>query len=312
MAWAAVSMPSATHERPSAAAIRQMLATRVEPCVVPTAWAATAVAAQCLAVGQPRQRVPSGLLAQLLLDRTGLAQIPRDEAEPSQHTRAAALGHDHHRDRARHATLDGYASDVLDIADALDIRHGVFVDHSVSAMVGVLASIAEPDRFDDLVLVGPSPRYLDADGYQGGFSRDDIDELLGLIDRNYLGWSAAMAPAIMGNPDRPELAAELDDSFCKTDPDIAKRFARTTFLSDNRKDLPRVTARTLVLQCAEDAIAPEDVGAYTAAHVADSSLVRLDATGHCPNLSAPDETAAAIRTFLQKRATALPHEPVHV
>ena len=215
-------------------------------------------------------------------------------------------------DRARHATLDGYAQDVLDIADALDIHHGVFVGHSVSTMVGVLASVADPERFDDLVLVSPSPRYIDGDDYRGGFSRDDIDELLDLIDRNYLGWSAAMAPAIMGNADRPELAAELEASFCRTDPDVAKRFARTTFLSDNRKDLARVTARTLVLQCADDAIAPDQVGVYTAAHIPDSRLVRLTATGHCPNLSAPEETVAAIRTFLRHRTTDVSSQPERV
>ena len=209
-------------------------------------------------------------------------------------------------DRTRHATLDGYAHDVLEIADALDVRHGIFVGHSVSAMIGVLACIAEPDRFDDLVLVGPSPRYLNDDGYHGGFARADVDELLDLIDRNHLGWSAALAPMIMGNPERPQLAAELEASFCRTDPDIARRFARTTFLSDNRDDLAHVNARTLVLQCTDDAIAPTEVGTYVANQIPNSQLVHLAATGHCPNLSAPEATVTAIRAFLADRQAAAP------
>ena len=200
--------------------------------------------------------------------------------------------------RARYGTLDGYAEDVLEICRELDLAGVTFVGHSVSAMIGVLAAIREPERFDALVLVGPSPRYLDDGGYVGGFAREDIDELLEALDANYLGWSSAMAPAIMGNPDRPELAAELANSFCRTDPEIARHFARVTFLADNRADLPRVRTRSLVLQCSEDAIAPLAVGEYVHRHLADSRLVVMSATGHCPNLSAPEETIAAMRAFL--------------
>jgi sigma-B regulation protein RsbQ len=200
--------------------------------------------------------------------------------------------------RARHGTLDGYAEDVLEICRELDLTGVTFVGHSVSAMIGVLAAIREPERFDALVLVGPSPRYLDDGDYVGGFAREDIDELLEALDANYLGWSSAMAPAIMGNPDRPELAAELANSFCRTDPEIARHFARVTFLADNRADLPRVRTRSLVLQCSEDAIAPLAVGEYVHRHLADSRLVVMRATGHCPNLSAPGETIAAMRAFL--------------
>ncbi|MFI6784693.1 alpha/beta fold hydrolase [Micromonospora sp. NPDC050276] len=199
----------------------------------------------------------------------------------------------------RYASLDGYAEDVLEILAELDLRDVVFVGHSVSAMIGVLAAATEPDRFSRLVLVGPSPRYLDDEGYRGGFSRADIDELLESLDSNYLGWSATMAPVIMGNPDRPELGIELMNSFCRTDPAIARQFARVTFLSDNRADLPKVTVPSLVLQCTDDVIAPQEVGDYVHRNLSDSSLVVLQATGHCPNLSAPEETADAILAFLR-------------
>lgn len=201
-------------------------------------------------------------------------------------------------DPDRYSSLQGYAADVLDICDELDLTDAVFVGHSVSAMIGVLAAIERPDRFSRLVLVGPSPRYIDDDGYAGGFSRADIDELLESLDSNYLGWSSAMAPVIMGNPDRPELGEELTNSFCRTDPDIARQFARVTFLSDNRDDLRRVPTPALVLQCSADVIAPTAVGRYVHEHLPDSRLVIMRATGHCPNLSAPDETIAAIKAFL--------------
>jgi sigma-B regulation protein RsbQ len=201
-------------------------------------------------------------------------------------------------DPARYGSLDGYAQDVLDICAALELQDVIFVGHSVSAMIGMLAAAEEPDRFAQLVLVGPSPRYIDDQGYVGGFSQRDIEELLDSMDSNYLGWSSAIAPVIMDNADRPELSEELANSFCRADPEIARRFARVTFLSDNREDLARVRTPSLVLQCSRDAIAPEAVGRYVHEHLADSRLVLLDATGHCPNLSAPEETVAAIRAFL--------------
>jgi sigma-B regulation protein RsbQ len=201
-------------------------------------------------------------------------------------------------DPERYASLDGYASDVLEICAALDLTGVVFVGHSVSAMIGVLAARREPERFAKLVLVGPSPRYVDDEGYHGGFSREDIEGLLESLDSNFLGWSSAMAPVIVGNPDRPELGEELTNSFCRTDPEIARHFARVTFLSDNRADLAAVRTPALVLQCADDVIAPTAVGEYVHAQLPGSTLVRMRATGHCPNLSAPDETIAAIRAFL--------------
>jgi sigma-B regulation protein RsbQ len=176
----------------------------------------------------------------------------------------------------------------------------IFVGHSVSAMIGVLAAQTDPSRFGALVLVGPSPRYINDNGYSGGFSRQDIDELLESLDSNYLGWSSAMAPAIMGNADRPELGTELANSFCRTDPAIAGQFARVTFLSDNRADLARIAVPTLILQCSDDIIAPRSVGDFVHAQMRCSTLVQLRATGHCPNLSAPEETADAILAFLRR------------
>jgi sigma-B regulation protein RsbQ len=197
----------------------------------------------------------------------------------------------------RYSTLHGYAQDMLEICHELDLHDVVFVGHSVSAMIGVLASIEEATRFAQLILLTPSPCYLNDGDYRGGFSRADIDELLESLDSNYLGWSAAMAPVIMGNPQRPELGQELTDSFCRTDPAIARVFARATFLSDNRADLPHIRVPTLVIECSQDAIAPRGVGAFVHAQIPNSQLVTLDATGHCPQLSDPEATAAAITAF---------------
>jgi sigma-B regulation protein RsbQ len=165
-------------------------------------------------------------------------------------------------------------------------------------MIGALAHVAAPDRITALVMVGPSPRYIDDGQYVGGFTREDIEGLMEALASNYVGWSKTMAPAIVGNPDRPRLGEELTESFCRMDPDVARNFARATFLSDTRDVLPKVSAPTLVLQCSEDIIAPESVGRYVAAKVRQAQLVLMQATGHCPNLSAPDETAAAIDEFL--------------
>jgi sigma-B regulation protein RsbQ len=211
------------------------------------------------------------------------------------HAGAGAPDPEHPFAPERYPTLHAYADDVLAIMNALDLHDVTFVGHSVSAMIGVLAAIAAPERFASLVLVGPSPRYLDDDpDYRGGFDRAAIDGLLEALELDHRGWSATMAPMIMGNPDRPALGAELEASFCRTDPAAAQHFARVTFLSDNRADLARLTVPALILQCRDDAIASEAVGAYVHAQLPGSTLVTLDATGHCPNLSAPEETIAAI------------------
>jgi sigma-B regulation protein RsbQ len=201
-------------------------------------------------------------------------------------------------DPAKYSALSGYANDVVEIIRGLDLGRMAFVGHSVSAMIGVLASLKAPELFDRLVLIGPSPRYIDDGDYIGGFSAAQIDELLESLSDNYMGWSAAMAPAIMGNPDRPALGQELTNSFCRTDPEIAEAFARVTFTSDNRADLAGVTVPTLILQCSDDIIASEEVGNYVHRHIQGSRLVLMKASGHCPNLSAPAETISAIRAFV--------------
>jgi sigma-B regulation protein RsbQ len=201
-------------------------------------------------------------------------------------------------DEERYSTLDGYASDILEIIEENDLHDVIYVGHSVASMMGVLAAARAPERFAHLVLIGPSPRYINDGDYVGGFGRTDIDEMLESLDSNYLGWSSAMAPVIMGNPDRPQLGAELTNSFCRTDPEIARRFARVTFLSDNRTDLAGVRTPVLILQCSDDVIAPAVVGDYVHRQLPGSTLIPMNATGHCPNLSAPEETIAAIKAYL--------------
>lgn len=202
--------------------------------------------------------------------------------------------------RQKYGSLDGYAEDVLEIIGAVGGEPVIFVGHSVSSLIGVLASIRRPEAFEALILVGPSPRYINDQEYIGGFSRSDIEGLLTMLDDNHLGWSKTMAPAIMKNSQHPELAEELANSFCRTDPGIAKHFGRVTFLSDNRTDLCRVTVPTLVLQCSQDDIAPDCVGDYVHRKIPGSSFVKLQATGHCPHMSAPWETIQVIRDYLER------------
>jgi sigma-B regulation protein RsbQ len=199
----------------------------------------------------------------------------------------------------KYAKLEGYADDIIEIADALQLSGIVFVGHSVSAMIGVIAAAKRPELFSKLVLVGPSPSYINDGDYVGGFTKQQIEELLESLDNNHLGWSMAMAPVIMGNPDRKELGEELANSFCRTDPDIAKHFARTTFLTDERAAIARNKIPSLILQCSDDVIAPLVVGEYIHRNMPGSTLVVMKATGHCPNLSAPEETIASINEYLQ-------------
>ncbi len=198
----------------------------------------------------------------------------------------------------KYSTLEGYAADILDVIRELQLEDVIFVGHSVAAMMGVIAAHEAPHLFQKLVLVAPSPYYINEKEYVGGFEKDQIDELLESLATNHLGWSMAMAPVIMGNPQRTELADELSNSFCRTDPAIARQFARTTFLSDSRAILKSVQTPALILQCADDVIAPKQVGDYIHAEMPDSTIVYMKATGHCPNLSAPEETLAAIKAFL--------------
>ncbi len=209
-------------------------------------------------------------------------------------------------DPVRHGTLDGYAEDLLQVLRDLDLRDVVLVGHSVSAMIAAIAQVAEPERFDRIVMVGPSPRYVDEGSYVGGFSEADILEMLESLESNYLGWSAAMAPAIMNTPDRPALGAELTESFCRMDPVVARQFARVTFLTDTRTVLSQVSCPTLVLQCSDDLIAPVEVGSYVRDALPQGSMIVLEATGHCPHLSAPAETIAAMTGFVRRRPVPVP------
>jgi sigma-B regulation protein RsbQ len=198
----------------------------------------------------------------------------------------------------RYSTLDGYATDVLEVCEAANIENGIFVGHSVSSMIGLLAAKREPQRFAHLVMIGPSPRYINDTDYAGGFERADIEGLLDLMDRNYIGWANFLAPVVMGNPGRPELQQELNESFCSTDPKIARRFAEATFFADNRHDLAECAVPSLILQCSEDAIAPVEVGRYLSRTLPNNAYRQLKATGHCPHVSHPDETIAAMREYL--------------
>jgi sigma-B regulation protein RsbQ len=206
-------------------------------------------------------------------------------------------------DAGRYSSLEGYAQDVLDVVHALDLHDVIFVGHSVSSMIGVLAANREPERFAHLIMLGPSARYVNDADYTGGFERADLEGLIDMMDRNFIGWANFLAPVIMKNPDRPELGMELEESFCSTDPVIARRFAEATFFADNRADVAEVRVPSLIVQSADDAIAPQSVGEYLRRVMPESTYRLLDVTGHCPHMSHPEETIAAIREYL----AAVPH-----
>jgi sigma-B regulation protein RsbQ len=201
----------------------------------------------------------------------------------------------------RYRTLGGYAQDLLEVCDALTLEHAILVAHSVSAMIGLLASNAQPSRFSSVIMVAPSPRYINDPPYVGGLERSDVEGLLSLMDHNYIGWASNLAPVVMANADRPELASELEQSFCSTDPVAAQAFARATFFADNRADLPEARVPSLILQVRDDAVAPLAVGAYMHEHLPGSELVVLEATGHCPHMSHPEPTIRAIAAFLARQ-----------
>lgn len=202
-------------------------------------------------------------------------------------------------DPSKYDSLQGYADDVVEMIDEVATGPVMFVGHSVSAMIGMLADLQAPGRFMGQVMVGPSPCYINDGDYVGGFNRPDIESLLETLESNYLGWSSTMAPAIMGAPGKPELGAELTNSFCRTDPDIAKHFARVTFMSDNRADLPKLQTPTLILQCSDDIIAPVCVGEYMHRVLPRGTLRIIDNVGHCPHMSAPAASTAAMNDFLR-------------
>ncbi|MBD0284010.1 MAG: alpha/beta hydrolase [Bacteroidota bacterium] len=202
----------------------------------------------------------------------------------------------------RYASLQGYAKDILEICEELQLSQVIFVGHSVSSMIGLLAAIEKPDYFERLIMVGPSPGYINDGDYKGGFERKDIEDLLETMERNYIGWANFLAPAIMGNKDRPQLGEELTESFCSTDPIIARQFAEATFFSDNREDLKKVSIPSLILQCSEDIIAPPEVGAYLSKNLKNSTLRIMRATGHCPHMSEPEETITLMKEYLATAA----------
>lgn len=198
----------------------------------------------------------------------------------------------------RYSSLQGYATDVIEICETLQLSNLIYIGHSVSCMIGLLASIRRPSLFSKMIFIGPSACYINDNEYQAGMDKEDLDSLLEVMDSNYLGWSQAMAPKIMGNAHQPQLGEELANSFCATDPDIAKKFARTTFLSDNRKDLPLLQVESLSLQTYDDILAPSAASEYIQQHTPGNTRIMINATGHCPHLSAPHEVVNAIKSFL--------------
>lgn len=203
----------------------------------------------------------------------------------------------------RYSNLDGYARDILDIIHALDLNDVVLVGHSVSSIIGGLAAIEEPQKFKSLIMIGPSPYYMNDQDYKGGFEPKTIEELLGLMEKNYIGWASFFAPEVMKNENKPELTEELKESFCSTDPVIAHEFAKATFFADNREDLPKIDVPVLIVQCEDDSIAPLQVGKYVHSKIKKSTLKVLPVQGHSPHMSHPDKTIEVIKSFLGQNVT---------
>ena len=202
-------------------------------------------------------------------------------------------------DLKRHSQLEGYAEDLIEILTALELQDSIFIGHSVSGMIGAIASLSHPELFSHLLLVAPSPCYINhPPDYIGGFEQEDIEEMLELMDHNYMGWARFLAPVVASGQENPDLAQELETSFCSTDPITAKTFAKATFFSDHRAILPQVSRPCLIMQCREDAVAPLEVGQYLQAHLPQAQLVHLEAVGHCPHVSHPEETIAVIQDYL--------------
>ncbi len=201
----------------------------------------------------------------------------------------------------QYSSLDGYAQDILDVCTELKLENVIFIGHSISCMIGLLAAVDQPNLFSSMIFIGPSPRYMNDVGYVGGFSKEDMEGLLEMMHNNFMGWANFLAPAIVRNDERPELAREVEASFCSTDPIITRKFAQVTFFSDNRDNLSKLALPCLILQSSDDAIAPETVGRYTHQMIKDSIFVKMDATGHCPHLTHPDETIAHIQKFLNQK-----------
>lgn len=201
-------------------------------------------------------------------------------------------------DKEKYSSLKGYATDIIDVCQELDLKQITLIGHSVSSMIGLHVSLMAPELIDHLIMIGPSPCYINQDNYIGGFSKADIDELIDTLNSNYLGWSSAITPVIMGNPDQPELTDELNNSFCQTDPEIAKQFAKVTFMGDERKYLEECSAKTLIIQSKKDIIAPIEVGKFVHSKIKNSELKILNINGHCPHMSSPKATTKAIKEYL--------------
>ena len=209
-------------------------------------------------------------------------------------------------DPDRYDSLDGYAQDVLDVCEALDLDDVIFVGHSVSTVIGMLAAIEQPGRFDELVLIGTSPCYLnDPPDYYGGFEREDLEGLLEMMDKNYMGWADYFASLLMQQAEEAdEVVEELDRSFCSTDPHIARQFAEVTFLSDYREAVPEVPVSSLLVQCQDDIVAPPEVSRYLEKYLPDTTLTMLEVAGHCPHMSHPAATTDAIHDYLSPNGSA--------
>lgn len=202
-------------------------------------------------------------------------------------------------DTERYSTMHGYAKDLLEILEAIDVGEVIFVGHSVSAMIGILASIEKPEYFENLILIGSSPRYLNEHpNYHGGYDESDIEELITMMEMNFSGWATLAAANFMNNPDRPLLTEQLIEVYNEEDPAMMKSFAEVVFLSDHRQDLPEVTIPSLIMQCSEDSIVPLESAEYLHKHLKNSKLIVMEATGHYPQISYPEETVNTILEYI--------------
>ncbi|UFT99304.1 alpha/beta hydrolase [Radiobacillus kanasensis] len=214
-------------------------------------------------------------------------------------------------DSVKYGNLSGYVQDVLDVCSALDLKNAIFVGHSVSSMIGILASLQKPEYFSQLIMIGPSPCYLnDPPEYFGGFEEEDLKGLVNLMEKNYIGWANAFSATLLNNSERSDVANELEDRFCSTEPAVIRAFAQACFFGDNRNDLPHVTVPSLIMQCSEDVIAPRNVGEYLAKHLPSSTITFMNAIGHCPHMTDPVETALIIRDFLESNTESIMREDI--
>lgn len=202
----------------------------------------------------------------------------------------------------RYSTLHGYKQDLLDLCDALQLENIVFIGHSVSSMIGALAAIERPDLMKNLIMIGPSPHYLNEPGYEGGFDKADIEGMLEMMEVDFNKWAEFLAPLVMQNQERPRLIEDFERVLCSNDPVIARRFAKATFLADVRGELEKVKVPTLILQTREDAIAPQAVGEYVHGEIPDSEFKLMDATGHNPHMSHAEETIEKICEYLMVKS----------